>query len=153
MSRQLLVPVDGSPLSKRALEYAFDTHSDATVVALHVIDPSEPGYSSMTPVDVRNEPPHGSEAWFERAAEEEELVFEEVRELADEHDADLTTESVTGDAAREIIDYVEDHDIDGIVLGGHGRLGPSRLLLGSVAEMVVARSPVTVTVVRDTPEE
>ena len=152
MSRQLLVPVDGSPLSKQALEYAFEHHPDAAIVALHIVDPSEPGYSSATPVDVRNEPPHGSEAWYERAAEEEEQVFDEVRELAAEHDADLTTESKTGDPAREIVDYAEEHDIDGVVMGGHGRTGPSRLLLGSVTELVVARSPVTVTVVRNAAE-
>lgn len=153
MSRQLLVPVDGSPLSKQALEYAFENYPDAAVVALHVIDPSEPGYSSMTRVDVRNEPPHGSEAWYDRAAEEEALVFDEVRDLAAEHDAALTTESKTGGPAREIVDYAEEHDIDGIVLGGHGRTGPGRLLLGSVAELVVARSPVTVTVVREVADE
>jgi nucleotide-binding universal stress UspA family protein len=33
-------------------------------------------------------------------------------------------------------------------MGSHGRQGVSRLLLGSVAETVVRRSPVPVTVVR-----
>ncbi|WP_254526084.1 universal stress protein [Natrinema caseinilyticum] len=148
MSRQLLVPVDGSPLSKRALEYAFDEEGSISVVALHVIDPSDPGYSSATDVDVRNEPPHGSREWYQRAAEEEERIFDDARELAADSDADLSTDSALGEPAREIVDYAEDNDIDQIVLGGHGRSGTTRMLLGSVAEMVVRRSPVSVTVVR-----
>ncbi|WP_265109926.1 universal stress protein [Halosolutus halophilus] len=149
MSRQLLVPVDGSPLSNRALEYAFDAHEDPSVVALHVIDPADPGYSSMIDVDVRNEPPHGSDEWYERATKEEERLFSEARDLAAERDAELSTESVVGDPSRKIVDYAEDHDVDAIVMGSHGRSGPTRLLLGSTAELVVSRAPVTVTVVRD----
>ncbi|AFZ71686.1 universal stress protein [Natronobacterium gregoryi] len=149
MSRTLLVPVDGSPLSRQALEFALEEYDDVSIVALHVIDPSEPGYSSMTEIDVRTEPPHGSEEWYERAGKEEAQIFEDAREVTSEYDAALETESVVGDPAREIVDYAEEHDIDQIVLGGHGRTGATRLLLGSVAETVVYRAPVTVTVVRN----
>lgn len=148
MSR-ILVPVDGSPLSEQALEFALEEYDDPSIVALHVIDPSDPGYSSMAEIDVRTEPPHGSEAWYERAGEEEERIFEEVRELVEAHDADLETDSAVGEPAREIVDYAERNEIDQVVMGGHGRTGPSRLLLGSVAESVVYRAPVTVTVVRE----
>ncbi|MCU4741648.1 universal stress protein [Natronoglomus mannanivorans] len=149
MSRHLLVPLDGSPLSKRALEYALEAHDNASIVALHVVDPADPGYSSATPVDVRNEPPHGSDEWYDQASEEEERIFDEARELAAAHDVGVSTESAVGEPAREIVDYAEENETDHIVMGSHGRTGMTRLLLGSVAEMVVARSPVTVTVVRD----
>jgi len=72
--------------------------------------------------------------------------------LAADSDADLETERTVGDPAREIVDYAEDHEIDQIVMGSHGRTGATRLLLGSVAELVVRRSPVPVTVVRDETE-
>lgn len=111
MSCQLLVPIDGSPLSKRALEYAFEHADDGSVVALHVFDPGDPGYSSAVDVDVTSEPPHGSDEWYDRAAEEEARLFEETRELAADYDADLSTESAIGDPAREIVDYAEDHDV------------------------------------------
>jgi nucleotide-binding universal stress UspA family protein len=42
----------------------------------------------------------------------------------------------------------EDHDVDGIVMGSHGRSGISRVLLGSVAETAVRRAPCPVTIVR-----
>ncbi|MEY7847783.1 universal stress protein [Natrarchaeobius sp. A-rgal3] len=149
MSRTLLVPIDDSPMSWRALEHAFET-DDARVVALHVVDPWDPGYSVATDVDVRTEPPHGSDAWYERADAEENRVFERAREIADGYDAELETDHRSGDPAREIVDYVEENDVDHVVMGSHGRTGPTRLLLGSVAELVVRRAPVPVTVVRDT---
>ncbi|WP_222913260.1 universal stress protein [Natrinema sp. SYSU A 869] len=149
MSRQLLVPVDGSPLSKRALERAFEEYDDASIVALHVLDPTDPGYSSPTNVDVRNEPPHGSEEWYERANEEEEKIFDDARDLASEYGEELNTETAVGEPALEIVDYAEENEIDHIVIGSHGRMEATRLMLGSVTELVVHRSPVSVTVVRD----
>jgi len=44
--------------------------------------------------------------------------------------------------------YAEDLDVDHIVMDSHGRSGASRVLLGSVAETVTRRSPVSVTIVR-----
>jgi len=150
MPHTLLVPFDGSPLSKRALEYAFDEYDDGNVVVLHAIDPNDPGYSSAIDVDVRTEPLHGSEDWYDRAHEVEAQLFDEARELVADADADgeFTTESAVGDPAREIVDYADAHDIDEIVIGSHGRSETSRTLLGSVAELVVRRSPVSVSVVR-----
>jgi nucleotide-binding universal stress UspA family protein len=42
-----------------------------------------------------------------------------------------------GDAAKEIVAEAADWNADLLVLGSHGRTGPSRLLIGSVAEAVV----------------
>ncbi|ELY92046.1 universal stress protein [Natrinema altunense] len=149
MSRHLLVPVDGSPLSNRALAFAFEEFDDVAIVALHVLDPTDPGYSSPTDVSVKTEPPRGSDEWHERAAEEEERIFDDARELASDYGGEFDTETAVGAPAREIVDYAEENEIDHIVMGSHGRTGPTRLLLGSVAETVVRRSPVSVTVVRD----
>ncbi|RQG95489.1 universal stress protein [Natrarchaeobius chitinivorans] len=148
MTHNVLVPVDGSPLSIQALEFALEEYDDASIVALHVLDPSDPGYSSTTEVDVRTEPAYGSEEWYERAGEEEERIFDEAREAAAEYDVEITTDGVVGEPAREIVDYAEERDVDHVVMGSHGRTGITRVLLGSVAEMVVRRSPVPVTVVR-----
>ena len=49
-----------------------------------------------------------------------------------------------GDAAREILQYVQDNLIDMIVMGTHGRKGVDRLFFGSVADKVVKSSPVPV---------
>ena len=44
MTETVLVPVDGSPLSDRALRHALRRFSDAEVRVYHVIDLFEPDY-------------------------------------------------------------------------------------------------------------
>ncbi len=55
---------------------------------------------------------------------------------------------VTGEPADAISRFAEDHDIDLIVMGTHGRTGLLRLLMGSVAEAVVRRSKCAVLTVK-----
>lgn len=47
-----------------------------------------------------------------------------------------------------ILDYAEDHAVDLIVMGTHGRTGIGRLVMGSVAEAVVRKAPCPVFAVR-----
>ena len=51
-------------------------------------------------------------------------------------------------AAEVILQYAEESEADFIVMGTHGRRGPRRMLLGSVTEEVVRRSPCPVFTVR-----
>lgn len=140
MTDHLLVPMDSSPMAKRALEHALSTRPDARVTVLYVIDYIEESYSARALI--------GTEKLRERAQQRAEQLFEEATEIADEFDESIETEAVVGDPAREIVAYAEDHDIDQIVIGSHGRSPMSRILLGSVAEDVTRRAPVPATVVR-----
>jgi nucleotide-binding universal stress UspA family protein len=56
----------------------------------------------------------------------------------------LSTHVREGGAAREILAYADEGDVDLIVMGSHGRSGFQRLLLGSVTDTVLrkARCPV-----------
>ncbi|MFW6321236.1 MAG: universal stress protein [Halohasta sp.] len=141
MSQRLLVPLDGSPQSREALQYAIETFSDAEIVAVHVLNPTvETGTSGFEGVI-----PDVGSAVNEQEEFAEEL-FAEAREVAGDRLVD--TDLLTGRAARSIVEYATEHPVDGIVMGSHGRDGAARLLLGSVSETVVRRSPVPVTVVR-----
>jgi nucleotide-binding universal stress UspA family protein len=53
----------------------------------------------------------------------------------------VTTETLFGAPAQELVAYARRAGIDLIVMGTHGRTGVSRALLGSVAEAVVRRAP------------
>lgn len=53
-----------------------------------------------------------------------------------------------GDPRTEIVGAADDWNADLIVVGSHGRTGLKRLLLGSVAEAVVAHAHCSVEVVR-----
>src|SRR6056297_3303719 len=117
MPDTILVPVYGSPLSVQALEVALSEHSDAEITALHVIDPTEPGYSYPVDFDPDAEPLHGSDEWMSRARELESELFEDVQSLAEEHDATVETDTAVGDPRRIIVDYAEREGADAIVMG------------------------------------
>jgi len=140
MTDHILVPMDSSPMAKRALEHALSTRPDTRVTVLYVIDYIEESYSARALI--------GTEKLRERAQQRAEELFEEATEIANGFDGDIETETAVGDPAREIVAYTEEHDIDQIIIGSHGRSPMSRILLGSVAENVTRRAPVPVTVVR-----
>ncbi|WP_135362834.1 universal stress protein [Halosimplex halophilum] len=142
MGKRILVPVDGSEQAHRAFEFVAEEFGDAEVVLLHVVNPAEAGYSAQASI------PSFSEEWYksERAAAEE--LFDEIAALADGTDLSIEREIEVGKPIRVIVEFAEEEAVDQIVMGSHGRSGVTRILLGSVAEAVVRRSPVPVTVVR-----
>lgn len=142
MGERTLVPTDGSPLSRKALERALASHPDAEIMVLHVMDPM----LAMYEAEARGLP--AAREWFDRIEDRADEIGAEAESLAADHDREVTTVVETGRPARAILDYVHDHGIEHVVMGSHGRSGVSRLVLGSVAEQVIRQSPVPVTVVR-----
>jgi len=134
----LLVPYDGSEPAQQAVEYAVETWGDQRIVLLRVIEFADGTLEAG--VDLIKE--RLKESREEGAAE---LTDELLETLAD---VEYDVETVVGKPAREIVGYAEANDIEGIIIGSHGRTGASRVLLGSVAQTVVRRAPVPVTVVR-----
>ena len=142
MPRHVLVPLDGSPQAWEAFEHAVSEHPGARLTLLSVINPMDAGYSAETAL------PSAAEEWYESAKAAAQERFDEAAEVAAEHGVSIHTEVAVGRPSRTIVEYADEHDVDVIVMGSHGRKGVSRILLGSVAEAVVRQSPVPVTVVR-----
>lgn len=141
MARHVLVPVDGSGPSRAAFEFALERYPDARVTLLYVVDPMA-DYSRQ-----RSFPGYTSDDEFSTEREKGEAVLESILEAAPD-DWPVETALEGGRPDRTILAYADEHDVDGIVIGSHGREGASRVLLGSVAETVVRRADVPVTVVR-----
>lgn len=137
---KVLIPIDGSAQSDRAVEHVATVLDPEEVVLLNVIDPVEAGYSAAATM------PGYSEEWYENRKEEAKSLFEEATDVLEDREIETVTD--VGRPSRTIISYVEDNDVDQVVMGSHGRSGMTRILLGSVAESVVRRSPVPVTIVR-----
>ena len=135
----VLVPVDGSDPADAALEYALEGFEDDGIIALYVKDPVD-GASALGP--------DGTGDWMDAAEGRAEAVLDAAVERAADAGREIVTDTVVGRPARAIVDYAADNDVDEIVVGSHGRDGVARVLLGSVAETVVRRAPVPVTVVR-----
>ena len=132
MYDSILVPTDGSAVAERAGEYgcSLAERFDAVLHAVHVDE--EPTLIGS------DDEPSG------------ESAVDAIAELATERDVDVTTAVRDGDDSvhREILDHADASDADAIVMGTHGRSGAQRLIIGSVAEKVVRRSPVPVVTVR-----
>ncbi|WP_440765814.1 universal stress protein [Natronorubrum sp. DTA7] len=139
MTDRILVPYDGSPPAKKALEYAFEKFTDSDVTALYVV-PIPDGYWEAF-METEDRVPVVDE-------ESGQTVLEEAAEIAAESGHELQTELDTGKPDHVIVERAADEGYDTVVMGSHGRAGVSRLLLGSVAENVVRRATVPVVVVR-----
>ena len=140
MADRVLVPVDGSQQAEQSIDYAVELYPDATIVLVHVLNPVD---GTAHPDSLITYTEEAMEAQRERA----ESIFEDAEETAGA-DRTIETEILAGNPSREIVEYAEEHEIDAIVMGSRGRDGAARILLGSVAETVVRRSAVPVTVVR-----
>lgn len=135
----ILVAYDGSEPASEAVEYAIREHSDKKIVLLRVVDVA----SGATEAGLNL----AQEKLRELRNEVHEELSDEVLDRLEESGVEFDTEVVFGDPAREIVAYAEENDMEGIVVGSHGRKGVTRMFLGSVAEKVVRRAPVPVTVV------
>ncbi|KOX97289.1 universal stress protein [Halorubrum tropicale] len=144
MYSEILVPTDGSPASDAAIEHAIDLADryDARLHALYVVDGA--AYSSLEA---------GAEIVVEALESEGEEATTRVAEAAADAGVECVTSVTSGTAYRSIHDYVDDHDIDVVVMGTHGRKGIDRYLLGSVTERVVRTSDVPVLTVRQSTDE
>lgn len=132
--RNLLLPVDFSEPSLKATEYALSLAGRfrATLHLLHVIeDPVVylPMFESY-PVPTREQ--------FETYAQDR---LENWIAAEDSEGLKLELQWVHGKPFIEITKYAKENNIDLIVMGTHGRGAVSHLLLGSVAEKIVRKSP------------
>jgi nucleotide-binding universal stress UspA family protein len=93
-----------------------------------------------------------SETEYKQIQQHADQLLADAEELAQEHEATVTTAIAVEWGPNRPVDailrYVDDNDVDHVIMGSHGRSGVSRILLGSVAETVARRSPAPVTIVR-----
>lgn len=142
MPERVLIAFDGGEQAMAALEHTFTEFPDATLLVLTVLDPTEAAY--ITGDEFRMP---GTD-WQDRLQRDADSCLDQARELATEYNQSIETVTLVGRPRREIVQYATEEDIDHIVLGSRGRTGLRRVLLGSVAESVLRRSPVPVTIVR-----
>ncbi|MFH5797001.1 universal stress protein [Haladaptatus sp. CMAA 1911] len=138
MYERILLPTDGSVSTDKAVEQALALaeKSDARLHVLSVVD------QTTMPPDVR------SDILYDELEAECRNAVAEVKRAATEAGIEVETSVQHGTPYKVILDYVDEHDIDCIVMGTHGRRGLDRYLLGSVTEKVVRLSDVPVLTVR-----
>jgi nucleotide-binding universal stress UspA family protein len=138
----ILVPIDFSPHSEQALDYAIDLAGKlgATVHVLNVVPIPALGVPELGAALTSNV--------IDQIVRDNQAALEKIV-LARTGKAKLGDPLLrTGDARDVILHVAEEIRADLIVMATHGRRGVARALLGSVAEMVVRTSPVPVLTVR-----
>jgi len=132
MVETILLPTDGSEHSRKALDHAVRLAQplDASIHALSIA--SE--YASGQRQDqLRSDP-----------EDEARDALAEAEDAAQRANVEFTGAVREGVTHEEILESVDAHDIDMIVMGTHGRSGLKRALSGSVAEKTLRNSPVPV---------
>jgi nucleotide-binding universal stress UspA family protein len=128
--RRILVPLDGSPLSERALEYAADLAGRRPIVLLRVVSPEEIEADMPNTLLVEHEDFSRAEKnardYLERIAKQLQLAGHQTQVM-----------TARGRPAQEIAIAAHAADADLIVMATHGRTGAARLRLGSIADEVV----------------
>ena len=137
--KNILVPVDYSHSGDAAIAYAVSLGKEyeAEIHFVHVCEPpyvdggfaGTPGADQVPPAEIR----------------EAETQLESIMPSGDVR---CRRKVLIGTPADELVGYAKDNSIDLVVMGTHGRSGLGRLLMGSVAEGVVRRSPCPVLTIK-----
>lgn len=141
--QRVLVATDFGPASERAVEIAVEIAASAAaeLKVIHIVEDTIPPYlledallSTQALVDD-----------IERAAQMKlDGTVVGLKSIAPLAEGVLRR----GTPAAAIVDYAEEAAVDLVIVGTHGKQGPARWLLGSVAERVVRTSSTAVLTVR-----
>lgn len=139
---KILVAIDGSELSMKAADYGieFAKKYNSKLIILNVIHIHAAGLMYTTESAFKQ--------FIDKSKMESEEWFRTIRKEAKEQGVEIKTETVEEvySVPGAIIKRAEEEDTDVIIIGGTGKSGFKKFLLGSVAIDVVrySRCPVFV---------
>lgn len=154
MLKHVLVPLDGSDLAARALDYAQSiVGQGGEITLLTAVDPPEYVAYSMygaQAIPPQTVDPHPNPE-YSSATEE---IVRQSRQYLDSIAIELERGGwkvhrlvAIGSPAELIIQATEEAEVDAIVMSTHGRSGISRWILGSITNKVLSAAPCPVFVV------
>jgi nucleotide-binding universal stress UspA family protein len=129
IAKKILFPTDFSHTGDAALSLATVLARDtgATLIIVHIEEAPNVYAGGEFYYGIPNPP-----------TEELKRMLEEVK--PDDPSVRYEHRLLTGDPASAIVRLAEEEDVDMIVMGTHGRTGIIRVLMGSVAEVIVRRA-------------
>jgi nucleotide-binding universal stress UspA family protein len=135
----VLLATDGTPGSERAVEEcsALAAEYDAFVHVVYVVDSRIARSGSL----------------MKLMEDDGKRACNDAVSRVQGEGVQVRQELLRGRPAERLLDYADEHDIDLISTGTHGRTGIDRFVMGSVAEKVIRRSEKPVLTVRDLGEE
>jgi nucleotide-binding universal stress UspA family protein len=143
MFEKIVVPLDGSDCAQRAFDLALDLAklAGAELAICSVVDPI---------VIVESTPPTpAADIVLTDMESEARRRIAEATERARNDGVIARGEMLMGVPFDRILDFAKRNSANLIVMGTHGRTGLPHFFLGSVAEMVLKKSPCPVLIARD----
>jgi universal stress protein A len=142
--KRILFPTDFSDCGRAAEKYAqaLSERFGAELYILHVL--ADVGMMMPEPGSALSLPQN----YLLEMKREAEQALDKIPPDAGSSGVRTIRATRMGNAFVEIVDYANEKNIDLIVVGTHGRGGLAHMLLGSVAEKVVRKSPCPVHTVR-----
>ena len=139
MFHKILVAIDGSPSSEKALATAVDlaAHYQAELISLSVAELPE----VVAMVDEVDEIRQSADTFFRKIAE---AAFE----YAKSRGVVLRSVMVRGHAAEEILRFAENEEVNLIIVGRQGHSRIARFFLGSTTDRVSEHCHTTVMIVK-----
>jgi nucleotide-binding universal stress UspA family protein len=155
MFERILVPLDGSRFSVRALRYGIEVakHFSAEVILMRVVPPASltvatgPPEAVGSPVATRITAQSAEIQNRSNLSRANRYLRRKLRELAAE-DINGSCCVALGSPAESIMRRCRRGDVDLVVMATHGRSGLKRAFVGSVADEVIRSSGVPVLVIR-----
>ena len=140
MFENILLAVDGSEHALHAARVAANLANAMNAQTLRIV-------VAYDPIPVHLGDPYMQEAINTRLKESEQIIQKAVQVLGT-ISAEIRTEMIEGDPAEVIIDVVQTHNSNIIVMGSRGLGKLTGLLLGSTSQKVVSHAPCPVLIVR-----
>ncbi|MCP4489455.1 MAG: universal stress protein [Gammaproteobacteria bacterium] len=134
MINKILVPLDGSDLSKKALIFACEMalRYDSSLSLLHVVQALD-GQHTMA----LGEAAITVETTHEELEEAGCKVMEAAVEIVDILGCKLDKQQIeSGSPAKQILDHAANNSIDIIIMGSHGLSSLEGVMLGSISDKV-----------------
>ncbi|MBL0701067.1 MAG: universal stress protein [Desulfosarcina sp.] len=145
----ILVPLDGSELSEKALAAAYTLAgmSNAEITLLRVLRPVE----EVIKIDEQHAIYVDQQIEFKTRRAKKYLKA--IRNHAEKRSFKINIVVEMGDAAEIIINFARKNSIDLIVMSTHGRSGLKRWVYGSVAGKILSGAYNPVLLIRSYPEK
>lgn len=146
--KKVLVPIDFSKASKKAIQYAvrFADQFNCEIDLIHVIEPTTAMFGAPLAIEVS---PNAEDEFL--AAEKDLTTL--ARESCTDGVKPVHSLIRVGHAPNEITKAAKELDIDVIIIATHGDTSWRHLCIGSTAERVVRTAPCPVLVVREKEHE
>jgi len=153
MLDHILVPLDGSALAEKALNYAKQiTRSGGKITLLSVIDVPEYALSAFYSAGVVAET-HSHQVMMDQMIPQTHAYLDGAARSLEAAGFCVNAEAVIGEAAHSIVEKADGLQVDAIVMSTHGRSGFSRWLFGSVTSKVLSSAVCPVFVIPSRKEE